>query len=332
MGQGSISSDQGGREVLRDSLVRSARTLLHSDDPQELRSAAVALHALYASLTDVGAESEDAASTLLPAGKAISPQDGARCVLDAPRTSAYLRGVHAAIRAVQARFAERPIDVVYAGCGPFAALAFPVAAMFGSGVRFTVIDAHARSLLNARRVAERLGFDESMRDYIRADATKYVHRTPFHILIVESMLAALQAEPQVAITLNLARQIRAGGALVPERIWVDACLCEAPHAGFVPESCIPLGRVFELSRETASAFHGQFPEVIVEVPAGLEKPLHVMLRTTIRAFGEIALGEYQSGLTQPIILHETGTVCSGTRFSIRYELGSNPRFRSTRVE
>jgi len=162
----SSSSDRRGREALRESLARSVQTLLRSNDPEALHDAATTLHALYTSLTDLGAESEDAAATLLPGGKAISPRDAARCVLDAPRTSAYLRGIHAAIRTMQARFAERPIDIVYAGCGPFAALAIPMAAIFGAEIRFTLIDIHARSLLNARRVAEQLGCAKSIGGHV----------------------------------------------------------------------------------------------------------------------------------------------------------------------
>jgi hypothetical protein len=177
--------------------------------------------------------------------------------------------------------------------------------------------------------AERLGCEMSMRDYVQADATKYVHHAPFHILVIESMLASLRTEPQVAITLNVTPQMRAGGALIPERICVDAGLCEAPHAGLPPANRIALGRIFELSRETTCGAGGQFPPIVVRLPDGIEKPLHVELRTTMKMFGEIELREFQSGLTQPIILHEAGGVRSGARLSIRYEMGSDPGFRSS---
>ena len=58
----------------------------------------------------------------LASGVAINPQAAAHCVNDYGRSVAFIRGVHAAIKILQARFSGQPLKILYAGCGPFATL------------------------------------------------------------------------------------------------------------------------------------------------------------------------------------------------------------------
>jgi hypothetical protein len=308
-----------------------------------LRAAAAGLYSLCSSITGIGddpTDADDADGTRLPGGEAIAPRDAARCVLDPRRTSRFLRGLHAAILQARTRFPDVPTEILYAGCGPFAPLAVPLTTRFSPAeIRFTLLDVHERSLDAARRVFEALGRSACVRDYVRCDAASYrvdaAH--PTHVVVVEAMLASLESEPQVAITMNLAPQLCPGGILVPERITVGCCLCDVagdPSAVAAGGGArIHLGRVLELTaagcRDLPASGGGgtHTAKVRLEIPAELDGQFDVMLLTGITVFDSIALDEGESGLTTPKILFDLGRMHGGEVLEFEYVLGDRPGFR-----
>ena len=323
------------------------------------RAAATQLYSLFSSITGVAEGSthpDDVHEVKLASGKAIAPIDAARCVLDYQRTSKFLRGTKAAILTAQQRFPDTTIEILYAGCGPLAPLAIPLTSQFSSNeIRFTLLDVYERSLTTAQRLFQTLALSAYVRDYIECDATSYKHvrQNEIHVIVTEAMQRALEKEPQAAITMNLAPQLCEGGIFIPERITVDAWLCdlEKEFAQLPIESVgsrsladdpgrlrIRLGRVLELTaaslrdlpapddkRDLESPEH--FPPVVLTVPNGMNAELHVMLSTTITVFDSSVLSDYESGITTPLILHDLGKLPSGTRLEFQYCMGDKPGFR-----
>lgn len=325
--------------------------LLFSENPEKLREAAIRLNSLFSSITGINDDSEspaDSQETLLAQGEAVSPKDAARCVLDFARTAKFLRGIYAALLEAQKRFPKTPIEILYAGCGPFATLAVPLVTRFSAEqIQFTLLDIHRRSLESARQIFQTLGLENYVSNYIQGDGASYVHPGPLHMVITEAMQRALTREPQVAITLNLAPQLSPRGIFIPEQIIVEACFCDVRKEFFLVADVLDestssttvtsefqrvrvnLGRIFELTAEKSYDLlsESSLPTVDLAVPKAVDENLTLMLLTTVRVFESVVLGEYESGLTHPMLLHDFSGASSGTRIEFTYCLGSKPGFK-----
>ncbi len=286
--------------------------------------------------------------TPLACGTAISPIEAARCIRDYLRTAAFMGGLLAAVEEARNRFVARPIHVIYAGCGPFATLAVPVARRLGPDeVRFTLIDAHRASLDSARRVLGALGLADSVRAYVEADAAEYEHDgAEVHVVVTETMGVALIGEPQVAVTRNLSRLLPAEGIFVPRRVTLDARLAdigleqsakarlhdaerETVTARMHAER-VPLGLVFELvAGPDQPAGVSLLPPRTIQVPR-IDEPLWPVLFTEIEVFPGLVLGEFESQLTTPYTLVDLGKLEGGEAVEFSYVVGPKPGPRYTR--
>lgn len=316
--------------------------LFLADNLIVLDEAALTLHSLLSAISGINndpADSSYSLNTALTIGDAISPEDAARCLIDSARTSKFLRGIDAAVRKAQRRFPGRPLEILYAGCGPFATLAIPLTTRFHADqIQFTLLDMHGRSLECAGRIVRAFGLTSYVREYVEGDAASYLHPRPLHIIICEAMQQALSKEPQVAIALNLSAQLYPGGIFIPERITVDAYLCD-PREELIKQRAarVYLGRVLELTAEKAiemarmgdnrRGYAGAYlPTVTMGLPEEVAEELKLMLSTTITVYEMISLGEYESGLTHPLWFYDFSRAQGGSRIEFQYRISRNPGF------
>lgn len=320
--------------------------------PLERLNAATGLLERFAELAGAYGADDRATSvepnTALASGTAIAPAEAARCVRDYLRTAGFMGGLLAAVDEARRRFVGHPIHVLYAGCGPFATLAVPVARRLGRDeVRFTLIDAHRASLDSAERVLGALGLAESVRAYVEADAAEYEHDgSEVHVVVSETMGVALIGEPQVAVTRNLARLLPPDGIFVPRRVTLDARLADIGYeqtakVGIDPSELgtliarlhaerVPLGVVFELvagpDRPDGASL---LPPRTVRVPQIAEPQMPVIF-TEVEVFPGYVLGEYESELTTPYTLVDLGKLEGGDAVEFSYVIGPKPGLRYVR--
>jgi hypothetical protein len=288
----------------------------------ELAAACAALYGTWRNATPAARLAAEATDNdlRLDSGRALSPRLAAHCLLDAPRTAAFLRGTLAAIGEAMRRFPEDPIEVVYAGTGPFATLALPLFhRLKPRRVRFTLIDVDERSTESVHSLVEHFGFGDYVKAIVRADATKYRHDAPVHVVVTETMQRALSREPFVAIVRNLAPQLAEGGLLVPERVTLDLMLLDAKG-----EQARWKGESAEYTAEHVATIDTD-GETLVTMPRAPEK--WPALFTTIGVFADETLLPYVSGLTVPEILWELVPLTHELQLAFHYETGAEPRVR-----
>jgi len=338
-GSGAPSADS------RDQLHAVARCLLDLQRPvHTLRPEVLELAQILARAQTVPvARGVDIGSgrTRTAHGIALSPGMAAMCAEDYVRTVQFIRGTHAAIVDVRQRFPDRPVRVLYAGCGPQATLAVPLMAVFPPAeATFTLLDLHPESIESARNVIESLGLPLSVASYEVVDATCYCLPADWRpdLLLTETMRACLEAEPQVAITRHLLNQAPEA-VLVPEEVRVDLMLvdvaCEfdlrTGEGSRVPvqRNRVLVGTVFTLNRETVKGWGSsadvQFPGATVRVPDGVDSRYQPLLFTAIRVYGDHWLKDYDSGLTSPRQPTIEGAIKQGASIQFQYDLGDHPR-------
>jgi SAM-dependent methyltransferase len=286
--------------------------------------------------------------TRLATGKAISPLGAARCIREYRRTAVFLQALERAIESALLRFPNETLHVVEAGCGPLAPLALAFATRYPSErVVFTLLDLHPSAIEGARRIAEALGVTGSLRACMVGDAATLrfqISERP-HIMVCEVLLRALTKEPQVAVTRNLAPQLRLGGFFLPQRIEVDAGLllssCDAwsqsdasgrPFTGALLSRVSEIGRAFLLDAATAHQLMpddaGRFKGELLQVPAHDRTGTPLRLFTRIQVFGDHRLGDYDSSLNLPERVNYPDELADlGGKLRFAYETSGYPGLR-----
>jgi hypothetical protein len=309
-----------------------------------LRQEILEMTALFA---ESGAITNDTLANL-PAGEtrtthglAISPKMAAMCAADFVRTVQFLRGTRAAINDVRARYPERPARVLYIGCGPYATLAVALMAVLApSEACFTMLDVHPESIASVRSIIGALALADRVARYEAMDANSYRvdPGQPPDIILLETMQACLEVEPQVAITRHLSPQAPQA-ILIPQDVridlvWVDVSrefnFSGKDEAEAAPRrDRVPVGTVFRLNRDTVSVWESisgnRLPGLEAALLESIDRRYQPMLFTIIRIYRDHVLQDYDSGLTTPRVFSTVVPLKPGTAIQFQYELGPHPR-------
>ncbi|HUX52792.1 MAG TPA: hypothetical protein VMV56_00110, partial [Williamwhitmania sp.] len=230
----------------------------------------------------------------------------AHCLLEMKRTTVFLRGIKCAIDSKLHANNSR-VEILYAGCGPYATLATPLLSFYTSEqVRVTLLDINPVSIKAAETLIVSLELEGYVADYTLADASTYQVDKSYDIVISETMQSGLKKEPQVAIMQNLIPQCNSNTIFIPEQITIDAYLKKRgiwqgdqliEEGGKTTHIC----ELFSVSKTRLEA--GSYRKV-VDMPQSLIGPYDLLLYTTIRVFGEEVLSLNDCSLNLPLRYYE----------------------------
>lgn len=317
------------------SVTRLSERLLNAASAEEADRVCSELYEAFrgaaAAAARAAEEPADTNEMRLPGGLALSPASAANCLLDGRRTQAFVRGALDAIRDAVQRFAPAVVDVLYAGTGPFAPLAFLLMPFVDkSRVQFTLLDVHPQSTESVAAIVHALGVADYVRAIVCADATTYRHPSSIHVLISETMQRSLANEPFVAILRNLRPQMAPSGLIVPERVTIDLALLDAAteqarwnRATIANQAFSVLGKVFEVDA-AGERPHKSGATTINVTPNGSGDDQWLALVTRIVVYRNHLLEPYASGLTTPEILWSVSPVRRELTLEFRYLDGDRP--------
>jgi hypothetical protein len=270
-------------------------------------------------------------------GLALSPNKAAKCVLEPLRVAYFLRGVYKAINDTIKSFSN-PIHILYAGSGPYGTLIVPLLPFFSSKeIQVSILDYHQLSLDSVKSIVESFGFAKYIKEYIQADASIYKHpkNDTLHMIISETMTAALQKEMQVPITLNLAPQLIKGGVFIPENIAIKAIHLNSKDAFIKMGSDSTwdkdqiFGTVFEINKQKGvehSTWRNKnfIPANKIIFPEQIQKDVHPFLLTDITIYEDIKMDGFQCSLNYLLGFPGEISCKANSKVEFIYNLGENP--------
>ena len=286
-----------------------------------------------------------AADVELDSGLAINPQAAAWCLLDSQRSTVFIRGLYQALLDAAERHPDRIINVLYAGCGPFASLLMPLLSQLPlPRYHFVLLDVHTRSLLSVDELLTHFEFQEAHVVFECTDASRWQSEERFDVIVSEVMQKALEQEPQLAVTQHLRTLLLDDGTFLPERIDIQPVLAhwqvERQHLQGVDPDAMPA----QLAESERIALHSPISLSIATaeqwpVPtqsqcmAQFDIPniadinrFDVILCTTIQVYPGYHLHDWQCTLTLPAKCYELVDFRPGDVLELWYYNGRYPKF------
>jgi hypothetical protein len=319
----------------RDILHHTASVILESDSPKEHYDALHKLYNLLVEVTGISAHDNGDEAIFLETGKAISSGQAAHCLLEIERTRRFVKGIVQAVRDLREKFGSQPINILYAGTGPYSALVLPLTAIFSSAeISFFLLEINPLSMQAMKNLYKYFSLEEYVQAYILADAVKYQipEHTHIHLIISETMHQALKDEPQVSIMNNLLPQLADGGIFIPQHITVNLLMIDGGREiqnMFTP--CNPprqlLGTVYEIGMKN-------YPSINVRriaVPKETKGFADLSLFTEIKIYGEEYLTAYNCGLNLPVRI-ESADRYAGQTLQFEYVIDKRPYYRYFPIE
>jgi len=299
-----------------------------------------------------------AKDSYLDSGLAISPEAAANCVTDYKRSIVFIRGVYHAIKAIQKKFKHHKLNILYAGCGPFATQILPLLAKFKTtDFKLTLLDIHQDSLDSVRLLVQYFQLDKYDISLEMEDACHYQPKGRQHVILTETMQKALEQEPQYQITKNLTPYLVTGGTFLPEKVQVSLCLIKIDKEKktfeqfqlldidelILQKQRYFLGPVIDLGlKKIDDKFENRVDNIddkkTCSVPYQLScgefelpeneqlESFDLALMTNIQVYQHYRLNDYESELTLPAVCTGLPTLKQGMKLSIQYFVGSYPKF------
>lgn len=332
---------------MKESLADITTRILHSSGIDQEIEAVRHLSAFYSRFVPEGqnhSQQQKGNEVLLQGGIALSSYDAAICLDEFIRTARFLKGTHMAIRELLRRFPGQKLNILYAGCGPYATLLLPLLPLFKPDeLDVLLLDINTDSLRSVAGILSAAGLEDYQVAMQQADAIRYQspESRPLHLVVSETMFYALIREPQVSITQNLAPQLQKGGILIPEAINLDLVYTfhgEEPYLKSTDQypnrlpyqHRIHVAPLFSITKELdfyrTNSSPGVFESGLYELPTDFSATPDLCIHTHLRIFGEVLLHSAESSITNPYCMVSLYNLQEQTHVALTYDFNDIPQW------
>lgn len=281
-------------------------------------------------------------------GIALSKKHAADCIKDYKRTCRFLKGVYQAIQTCIKIFPNTKLNILYAGCGPYATLLLPLLSFFKTEqLNIRLIDINNSSIKSIKNIISELKLESYFEEISVADAIiyKFPEAIDLHLVISETMFNALTKEPQVSVTDNLAPQIVDKGILIPEEINIsmgysffskEPFLNQYDNEYYVSntlnkkikrESVETLFIINKKSAENIKQVESNYFESrLLTTPTNFQDTPDICIYTKIKIYDSIALQYEDSLITNPFCITSLFNMPVESKFKINYNITKSPNW------
>jgi len=260
-------------------------------------------------------------------GNAIGTFWAAKCIREIFRTQRFSRALYSSVLGAIGQN-KRQIQVLYAGTGPFAALALPIMMMLKpEDVQFTFLEINVESIEILKQVIDLFDLHAYVKNIHQCDASLWdVSSSGIDIVISETMDRALIAEPQVAIMLNLASQLPKEVVFLPEEIKVS--LCKRSGGSREPERIAELINFNKASMysiiKNSSMRNWNFTDQNIQTNVSEGEELHFMTEIRVNDGNILNLNDSSLNLLERLKVNKKQGVID---LNFKYTLDKRPGFR-----
>ncbi|MCD0467702.1 hypothetical protein [Flavobacterium sp. ENC] len=335
--------------MYKQELIFIVKSIIASETVNEHAKWAEQLSVFYKKTTTL--LNPETNETLIKGGVALSSSGAADCVDDYLRTVFFIKGIYKALTKLSLDFPERSINILYAGCGPYATLILPLLPLFDKErIKAVLIDINAESIQSVHNLLSVIGLQEYDLQLIEANAITYTKPTDFVIdlAITETMHYALTREPQVAITKNIVSQLTSDAILIPEEIRIDLAYTFFVYEPYLKNTNEVKGRndmqpytdhvfvdrLFTINKEHFGRENStsKFESYFYKLPADFSNHPDVCIFTALKIFEDIELKTAESYITNPFCLVSMYNLSAYAEIQLVYDYSEIPQWSYTLKE
>jgi len=329
-------------------LVISKNIIASVSNKEEIQCAKqLSLFFAQFNLNETEISSQKKMETIVSGGVALSFTGAANCLDDYLRTVRFIKGTYFAIKELKEKFPDEKLNILYAGCGPYATILLPVLSLLHKDdVDAVLLDINECSVASVKKLLINLNFTNYKIEVICANAITYKQPAlkPLHLVVTETMFNALTREPQAAITANLAPQLIKGGILIPEEIELsvgysffakEPFLQNTANVFDLLETSLPkkynkqvkVDTLFSMNKGYALSYNQyKYESPFYELPTEFTNYPDVCIYTNIRIFKSIKLGLAESYITNPHCVSSLLNFTNHTHFKLIYQFNEIPNW------
>jgi len=229
-------------------------------------------------------------------GVALSQKQAADCLNDYKRTHLFIKGIYRAIQKCVSNFNEE-INILYAGCGPYATLLLPLIPLFKKQeIKITLIDVNEASINSIKRITSNLELNSYFSSIEVADAITYKFNSSkkLHLVVLHQYNEEYEIRNENTI------QDR---ETVSELLTIDKFL----NKSFSEENDFYESNWFTKKQEDIAK----------------ERP-DMCLYTKVNIYEDITLKDQDSLITNPYCITSLYNLKMNTQFKVKYNLNNSP--------